>query len=395
MEEAIAVLRHALGPSSEGNDAGCSSDQKVPMSAPRRALLVRLIQLLLQEDRAAEAIPLLRLGGYRYRLSSWVMRYPSFAELQAQGACPLAADLSLPLRVFDEALPESFCQHLSALLVQGSAFWKEHGYSEVAGSGENGYFSYLHSLEGEPKSTIDVIAKYLLKFLQPHFPELERATCAEWWAHCRPHACGHQMHFDSDNEGIGGATHPIATCIVYVEAPDGFGGPTLITDQTLAEKTLATKGWLVFPKTGRLAAYTGDYLHGVVPGWGKSPMPECDASGASAAAKPRRRITWMIAFWQEIQMRPWGPDGLAGSSRPLPEPAEDFVIGPKRYTWHRKFALPAPGFTGEEFPLESAAPVPVPLRQGVWTSVEGVDTPHGSAVTTPTQAPPIDECWQF
>ena len=29
------------------------------------------------------------------------------------------------------------------------------------------------------------------------FPQLHKAKFAEWWAHCRPHCSGHQMHYDS------------------------------------------------------------------------------------------------------------------------------------------------------------------------------------------------------
>lgn len=35
------------------------------------------------------------------------------------------------------------------------------------------------------------------------FPAAAEARFAEWWAHCRPHPSGHQLHFDSDNEGRG------------------------------------------------------------------------------------------------------------------------------------------------------------------------------------------------
>ena len=38
----------------------------------------------------------------------------------------------------------------------------------------------------------------------------------EWWAHRRPHSSGHQMHFDSDNEGRGGVRNPIVRCVVAV-----------------------------------------------------------------------------------------------------------------------------------------------------------------------------------
>ena len=64
-------------------------------------------------------------------------------------------------------------------------------------------------------------------------PRIEDATAAEWWAHCRPHGSGHQMHFDSDDEGMGGVIrHPICSAIVFVTG--GVGGPTLVTDQTSA-----------------------------------------------------------------------------------------------------------------------------------------------------------------
>ncbi|GFH10320.1 uncharacterized protein HaLaN_05611, partial [Haematococcus lacustris] len=33
------------------------------------------------------------------------------------------------------------------------------------------------------------------------FPTARSARWAEWWCHCRPHTAGHQLHFDSANEG--------------------------------------------------------------------------------------------------------------------------------------------------------------------------------------------------
>ena len=90
---------------------------------------------------------------------------------------------------------------------------------------------------------------------------LEAATRAEWWAHCRPHSSGHQMHFDSDDEGLGGVIkHPICSAVVYVTG--GVGGPTLVTNQTDCSKQLATRGWLVGPEEGRVAVFDGDMLHG-------------------------------------------------------------------------------------------------------------------------------------
>jgi hypothetical protein len=116
-------------------------------------------------------------------------------------------------------------------------------------------------------------------------------------------AAGHQLHFDSDDEGQGGVRHPIITAIVYlsdntspaqthpachagdVTAPDHadsnrchthdaqrqgscsctqqdcVGGPTLMTDQVLGGP-LATQGWLAYPATNRVVFFDGRYLHG-------------------------------------------------------------------------------------------------------------------------------------
>ena len=92
----------------------------------------------------------------------------------------------------------------------------------------------------------------------------------------------------------------------------------------------------------------------------------------------------MIAFWKEIQTRPFGPDGLPGSSRPLPNPAQVFEIGKKKYTWHRRLALPLEAGT-------SASPIAVspPCRTPVWTEVNGGDVGDGVAL------PAIEECFQF
>ena len=38
----------------------------------------------------------------------------------------------------------------------------------------------------------------------------------QWWAHCRPHSSGHQLHFDSDNEGQGTVRNPIISTVLYL-----------------------------------------------------------------------------------------------------------------------------------------------------------------------------------
>lgn len=78
------------------------------------------------------------------------------------------------------------------------------------------------------------------------------------------------------------------------------GGPSLVTNQKLTDIRLATQGWMAHPKSQRLVAFDGRYLHGVVPGKG---------------FQKGRRVTLMMAFWEDIQVRRGvGP----GSARPFP-----------------------------------------------------------------------------
>lgn len=119
---------------------------------------------------------------------------------------------------------------------------------------------------------------------------------------------GHQLHFDSDDEGQGGVRHPIITAIVYLSdntspaqrqpgcrdsnsaagagldsgtvsgcccgacgaeqagscgcvQQEWVGGPTVMTDQVLGGP-LATQGWLAHPATNRVVFFDGRYLHG-------------------------------------------------------------------------------------------------------------------------------------
>ena len=118
------------------------------------------------------------------------------------------------------------------------------------------------------------------------------------------------QHFDSDDEGRGGIRNPIISTILYITAEDDNtqnvngrtipGGPSLVTNQKLADIRLATKGYMAHPKPQRLVTFDGRYLHGVVPGKG---------------VQMGRRVTLMLAFWEDIQIRHGvGP----GSARPFP-----------------------------------------------------------------------------
>lgn len=90
------------------------------------------------------------------------------------------------------------------------------------------------------------------------------------------------------------------------------GGPTLVTDQPFSGTTVARHAWIVHPSVNRLAMLEGSMLHGVLPGRGPAP-------GGDTLA---RRVTVMVAFWRELQIRPAGPGGAPGASRPFPDPCE-------------------------------------------------------------------------
>lgn len=120
--------------------------------------------------------------------------------------------------------------------------------------------------------------------------------------------CQILQHFDSDDEGRGGVRNPIISTVLYISSGDSStsehgshaGGPTIVTNQKLSDNRLASQGWLAHAKPQRLVAFDGSFLHGVVPG-----KSYCDG----------RRVTLMMAFWDDILIRSGeGP----GSARPFP-----------------------------------------------------------------------------
>mmetsp|Transcript_8621 Transcript_8621/g.13970 ORF Transcript_8621/g.13970 Transcript_8621/m.13970 type:complete len:345 (-) Transcript_8621:103-1137(-) len=169
-------------------------------------------------------------------------------------------------------------------------------------------------------SMLDVVVKYLQKIAQKRFPDVAKATHAEWWAHRRPHQSGHQLHYDSDNEGVSDmkdakVRHPIASTVLYL-TEGNVGGPTLVTDQTRsssAKDVLKTQGVLAYPKRNRVVVFDGKVLHGVIPGHG-------------IVKKGERRVTFMCAFWKGLKTRP--ASTVPGASQMIPRNSCSF------YSWH-------------------------------------------------------------
>ncbi|KAH8097349.1 hypothetical protein JL720_238 [Aureococcus anophagefferens] len=300
----------------------------------------------------AEAVLRAKFPEARFRLSDEVLRY---------GAAPAAAPPALAPRqcaAFDDALPGWLFDALARCFAADGGFWPAHGY-DVDGGGA-GFFSYVHSIadddsdsDGDDEPATRVAARALRGLFARAMPQLEAARAVEWWAHCRPHGCGHQLHFDSADEGRHdgeGPRHPIASVVVYLT--ETLGGPTLVTTQTIADARMPVRDCasLVPPKANRCAAFDGRLLHCVVPGRGAAPDP-C-----------ARRVTLMISYWREPHAAPAAGGGARAAMR-----------FPRRAAAPRK--------------RKPAAPVAVGR---LWTAVPDGGDDGRAAVPLP----PYDACFQ-
>jgi len=304
---------------------------------------------------------LLKLGGFKVKLHRDILCYA-----HAGSGVP-AIGSEAYVRVVDDALTQPMVAHLEALFGVDSGFWTDHSYHTAGDACP--YFSYVHDLNRLGETSLGQIIRRIRRAAIRLFPGVARARYAEWWAHCRPHASGHQLHFDSDDEGRGGLRHPIISSVVALTS--GVGGPTLVTDQRLADGKLASKGWLVHPHRNRLVCFDGSVLHGVIPGRGVRPVKA-------------RRVTWMVAFWEDIKMRT-PTDGIGCAAMALP--AQD---DPKHARWAPTLA-PVPQFE-EEVPDAPEAPNTVPIvLPSVWETVTAPGAPPGAL---PTKLPPYEVCYQ-
>jgi hypothetical protein len=184
------------------------------------------------------------------------------------------------------------------------------------------------------------------------------------WAHNRPHATGHQFHFDSDNEGMTGTSirNPICSLVIYLSSND-TGGPSIVTNQRLQSRLIAEKCWFCYPNmrstntctnekdiqnnststeesnvennkinnnnSNLCCVFEGNLLHGVVPG---KPMhittilPENNndsVKNTSSNDDDDHRVTVMFAFWRRIRVRDTVDDGKEyGAARLLPTQPE-------------------------------------------------------------------------
>ncbi len=286
-----------------------------------------LICIQMSDHKPKEVYRLLRDGGYVARLSQDVLRYKLPDEMIEQPAYNASAATidACPCSVYDNALPEEDLNVLiNALCPIQASYWKDHSYSVYP---PTPYFSYVFDLKHDTLEKLGALGKHVQNVMRLSSSlgaigksEGNKPKFAEMWAHHRPHCSGHQLHFDSDNEGRGEVKHPLVSSIIYL-SEEGCGGPSLMTDQRLDDTQLAQNGWLSYPKLNRMVVFDGSVLHGVIPGRGY--------------VGGRHRVTLMVALWADIRVREGDEPGAA---RPLPKLGEE---PPEWYLNLTKKGMPA------------------------------------------------------
>ena len=286
---------------------------------------------LFQRGRAQEGTVILRhrFPDARYRLADDVLRYGTAKP----GATRFAKG---SVGAFDDALPEALFRAVANALAPDGAFWPAHDYDDET----SGFFSYVHSLD-EAGVVVEAARRFRTLFGKA-VPAIAEATGIEWWTHRRPHGAGHQLHFDSADEGAGadGPEHPLCSVVLYLSEAR-LGGPTLVTTQCSGDTEMRCRdaAALVPVAPNRAVCFRGDLLHCVVPGRGPAP-------GGEAA----RRVTLMISFWR----RPHARHDREGA----PRAAMRFPTNP----WTAPFRVPVDN-ADDAKPTRSA---PVPVAR-LWT----------------------------
>lgn len=320
---------------SETMDAEKSCDEQ-----QRSAYVVageRLALILLQSGRVQEADEILHELGYTCRLARSVFQPETIIESIQR---PRMSSTLIPCQVWDSFLPLGLLRKLQSIFCPVDApYWTDHHYRVEP---PTPYFSYLVPLNDVlPSTSSENVSSncntLLARVIQQVYQQIavtfkpiiaNAATACELWAHNRPLPTGHQLHFDTDNEGCDRTLlHPLVTCILYLSAAGVGGGPTLITNQRLVSPHAADRGWLASAQENRAVLMDGRVLHCVVPGRvivepsetkdavspaaGKKTNPETEAP----SAQQHRRVTLMLAFWKRIRLR---DEATHGAARPLP-----------------------------------------------------------------------------
>jgi len=361
----------------------------------QRLAMEQLCMILCQTERSNEAKPMLEKLGYVCRLATCVLNYP-LQDDTTTGSSSISNNSSnrtdILCHAWDSFLSTCELQHLRDVFEDRNAdYWLQHDYRVEPPSP---YFSYVVPLtrskvsDSNHKVSIDDrfgclgdIILNLYQHLLPLFPQLSSATMVEFWAHNRPHPTGHQFHFDSDNEGQGRLIkNPIMTAIFYLSGVGSSsddvedsathfaaGGPSIVTNQTLHSRHMATKAVMsIATSPGRLVAFDGKLLHGVIPGKG----------GHSGS----RRVTLMLAFWKRIRIR---PSETPGAARPYPFPTSASAPTDR---WNNLLVRPST--------VTAQNPRPVPVSRNPLPLDRVYETLDGDKWTKAMGFPEYDQVYQ-
>lgn len=320
LEKVKLMLNQIISISEEGSDVWVDAGM---------FLATLLLQEKEQDQTATEIAPLLTSRGFSYRLSKDALtQNHKISEFNQKFERNDSITSSKPAEKYacawDDSLPEHLMSKLSQVFHPTSTFWSSHNYSDGSGGNDpSPYFSYIVPLQqdahvktmkhAQSTTVLEQIIRNIQNRVASHFPDVMDCTAAEWWAHCRPHSSGHQLHFDSDDEGRGGVRNPVCSTVTNLSTHT-FGGETLVTTQTSKGKSLATNGWLCSNRHNRLLTFRGDLLHGVVPGPGIGP-----------GNTDLKRITFMVAFWKRIRIQ---DDPGPGAARPFSRVKEESWAAP-------------------------------------------------------------------
>jgi len=246
------------------------------------------------------------------------------------------------LAVFDGAVPCDVLRALDEAFQADAPFLASHGYVD-----HPRFFSFAFDPRQPPSNVVEqVIAHYLYPLVAPLVPARQRVWC-EWWVHARDPASGHQMHFDTNESRIvlgQGVLHPLISSVLVIN-PGCGRQPLLVAHQRFADPASeAVHGWLVDPSApGRLVAFDGGLLHGVIP----QAAPAAPRATATMAA----RVTLMTGWWPFDPTeadprhgqpgpnrvlkprRDWGLDALATRLPPLPAPATRVPVQAVARVW--------------------------------------------------------------
>ena len=223
-------------------------------STPSSPLSHLICTLLLQNPvlctSLAHRLPLMLTAlSYTHQLSPLILAYPP--------PTPTPSDSRRVCHAVSSALPPTTFATLSAHLLSGPNYFTAHSYSDgFTGTQATPYFSYIIPLtDSAPTTFIAALVKQIYTLCVPCVgAAISRAKFAEVWMHSRPHASGHQFHFDSDNEGLDGPPrHPICSSVLYIT--DEVGGPTCVTSLKLGSGRVPRRSYLCHPKENSLVCF--------------------------------------------------------------------------------------------------------------------------------------------